>query len=184
MTPRPLCNSRLKNCHIGPNLHLHPVSMAWGYFLESKQEPQFAGKCYEGGIITSMHRVTECTIIETSALGSAAFTAMVPWESGHDMNERMRRYARTAHTFALVHDRGAGSVDGEGHVSFSLSRGDTDELREGLRRALRILVAADATEVGTHRSDGLRLRCKGVRDKDLEAFFDEDPQNTPNRRSP
>ncbi|KAF6994590.1 hypothetical protein CFC21_011252 [Triticum aestivum] len=173
MTPPLLRNSGLKNRHIGRNLHLHPVSMAWGYFPENKQAVPITGKSYEGGIITSMHRVTPRTIIETPALGPGAFAAMVPWESGRDMKERMSRFARTAHAFALVRDRGSGFVDCEGRLRFTPSRDDTRELRNGLRHVLRILVAAGAAEVGTHRSDGLRLRCKGVRDEDLEAFLDE-----------
>ncbi|RLN42522.1 long-chain-alcohol oxidase FAO1-like [Panicum miliaceum] len=175
MTPPLLRSSGLKNRHIGRNLHLHPVSMAWGYFPEDKQqEPRpLTGTCYEGGIITTMHRVTARTIVQAPALGPGCMASLIPWESGRDMKDRMRRYARTAHAFALVRDRGAGTVGGVGRVRYTPGREDVEELRGGLRRALRILVAAGAAEVGTHRSDGLRLRCGGLRDEDLEAFLAE-----------
>nr|XP_045090335.1 long-chain-alcohol oxidase FAO1-like [Aegilops tauschii subsp. strangulata] len=167
MTPPLLRKSGLKNKHIGRNLYLHPASMAWGYFPEDT----VTGKCYQGGVITSMHRVTERTVIETPALAPGMFATVMPWVSGRDMKHRMLRYARTAHLVALVRDRGQGFVDGVGRVRFTPSPDDTRELCSALRRALRILVAAGAAEVGIHRSDGLRLGCKGVGDEDLEAFL-------------
>ncbi|CBI23676.3 unnamed protein product, partial [Vitis vinifera] len=140
LTPPLMISSGLKNQHIGQNLHLHPVAMVWGYFPDSNSE--FEGKAYEGGIITSMHKVVseDCqvrAIIETPALGPGSFAALCPWE-----------------------DEGTGKVKVEGRISYNLSAIDKENLRAGVRQGLRILIAAGAVEVGTYRSDGQRLKNK------------------------
>ncbi|EES07164.1 long-chain-alcohol oxidase FAO2 [Sorghum bicolor] len=176
LTPVLLRGSGLSNRHIGKNLHLHPTALVWGYFPDTM--PDLKGKTYEGGIITSLHKVEGApgaparAILETPAMGLAGAGTLFPWVSGSDLKERMLRYGRTVHLFSLVRDRGSGSVLGERRVAYHLDATDAENMREGLRRALRILAAAGAAEIGTHRSDGQRFACRGATEAALEEFLD------------
>ncbi|CAK9151248.1 unnamed protein product [Ilex paraguariensis] len=141
LTPPLMISSGLKNPNIGRNLHLHPVLMAWGYFPESNSE--LKGNTYEGGIITSVHKVgsdksNPTAIIEVPALGPGSFSALCPWVSGLDFKKRILK----------------------------------ENMKTGLRQALRILIAAGAVEVGTHQSDGQRIICKGTSEEEMEEFLD------------
>ncbi|KAL0419737.1 UNVERIFIED_CONTAM: Long-chain-alcohol oxidase FAO2 [Sesamum radiatum] len=75
---------------------------------------ELKGKSFEGGILTSLHKVQSeqesdiQAIVEAAALGPASFAALFPWASRRDMNDRMTKYARTAVLFALARDHGSG----------------------------------------------------------------------------
>ncbi|KAE8670564.1 Long-chain-alcohol oxidase FAO1 [Hibiscus syriacus] len=174
-TPLLMYSSGLKNQNIGRNLHLHPVLMAWGYFPNSNSE--FKGKSHEGGIITSVHKVVADdnklqAIIETPSMGPAQYSVLCPWISGLDLKTRMLKFSRTAHMITIIRDRGSGIVNVGGRVTYKFDALDRQNMIAGLRQSLRILVAAGAVEVGTHRSDGQRIRCKGKSNEELEEFLD------------
>ncbi|KAK7344034.1 hypothetical protein VNO77_13247 [Canavalia gladiata] len=174
-TPPLMISSGLKNKNIGKNLHLHPVLMAWGYFPDSICD--LKGKIYEGGIITSVHKVLSedskvKAIVETPAMGPGAFSTMFPWNSGLDFKERMLKYSRTVQLITIIRDRGCGEVRREGRVHYELDESDKENIKDGLQQALKILIAAGAVEVGTHRSDGQRIECNENNEKEVKKFVE------------
>ncbi|OMP07852.1 hypothetical protein COLO4_07001 [Corchorus olitorius] len=178
-TPPLMISSGLKNPNIGRNLHLHPCLVAWGYFPEESSE--IKGKTYQGAIITSFHKVTSeesndvHAIVQTPALGPASVAALSPWISGSELKDRMLRYPRWCHLFTLIRDQGSGEVMEEGKVKYQFSEKDKENLKLGLRQVIRILIAAGAVEVGTHRNDGQRIKCKDLTEEKLQEFLENVP---------
>lgn len=184
-TPTLLRRSGLKNPNIGKYLHLHPVVMAWGYFPET---PEPGKKSYEGGIMTAMSTVVADldksgygAVIQTPALHPGMFSILMPWVSGKDIKERMRRYSRTAHVFALGRDRGWGRVKSESCISYEMEKGDEENLQRGLEKMLRILAGAGAEEVGTHHGEGRSINVKTASYREFERFVKEESSGRPIR---
>ncbi|GMN47620.1 hypothetical protein TIFTF001_016795 [Ficus carica] len=178
-TPTLLKQSGLRNPNIGKHLHLHPVAMAWGYFPENSFLPK--KKSYEGGIMTAMSTVVAefdksgyGTVIQTPALHPGMFSILMPWVSGKDLKDRMRRFSRTAHVFALARDKGYGTVNSESGISYQLDAGDEENLKRGVEKVLRILAAAGAEEIGTHHGKGKSINVKRESYRELERFVKEE----------
>ncbi|CAM6009458.1 unnamed protein product [Sphagnum balticum] len=178
MTPPLLLNSGLENKNIGKNLHLHPGQSVWGIFPEGSG-PE--GTSYEGGIMTAYSRVSRRdsssygALLETLCLHPGIFAAFIPWCSGMDAKQRMLHYSRTVHICSVTRDKGSGSVrvdrNREPTFDYTLSDYDEETMMIGVDQALRVLVAAGATQIGTHQFDGECFCVQGANTADLEAYL-------------
>ncbi|KAI3865492.1 hypothetical protein MKX03_020630 [Papaver bracteatum] len=165
------------NPNIGKHLHLHPVAMAWGYFppetpLLSDVWPEKEKRSYEGGIMTAMSTV----VADFNKTGYGMFAALTPWVSGVDFRERMCKFSRTAHIFALARDEGSGEVKSMNTVWYKMDQRDEQKLKRGTEKMLRILVAAGAEEIGTHHCEGKRLKVKAVSCHELQRFIKDESE--------
>ncbi|KAK7262818.1 hypothetical protein RJT34_30399 [Clitoria ternatea] len=183
-TPVLLKRSGLKNENIGRHLHLHPVAMAWGHFPDSPSPdlwPEKHKKSYEGGIMTAMSTVVAefdksgyGAVIQTPALHPGMFSILMPWISGIDIKDRMSKFSRTAHVFALARDQGSGTVNSTTSISYQMKDVDKENLKSGIEKVLRILAAAGAEEIGTHNNKGRSLNVKKVSFHEFEKFVKEE----------
>ncbi|GER30320.1 long-chain-alcohol oxidase [Striga asiatica] len=181
-TPGLLRRSGLRNPNIGRNLRLHPVVMAWGHFPDGPDcWPGPEKRSFEGGIMTAMSKEVANfetsgygALIQTPSLHPGMFSIVTPWASGQDVKARMVKFPRTAHVFALARDVGSGEVVSETDVRYEVGPADTESLREGVGRALRILAAAGAEEIGTHHREGRVLKVRETDRRELERFVEEE----------
>ncbi|EPS61567.1 hypothetical protein M569_13229, partial [Genlisea aurea] len=179
-TPALLKKSRLKNRHIGRNLHLHPVVMGWGYFPDGPESwPETEKVSYEGAIMTAMSKslmISNRAIIQTPALHPGMFSALMPWISGDAHKKKMLKFPRTANLFTLVRDLGTGEVNSPTDISYRVDDRDEENLRRGMEMVLRILAAAGAEEIGTQHKQGRVLNVKRATEEELEKFVKEESE--------
>ncbi|MED6177148.1 hypothetical protein PIB30_095207 [Stylosanthes scabra] len=183
-TPPLLKRSGLKNPNIGRNLHLHPVAMGWGYFPDTDMDTDTTlsfKKSYEGGIMTAMSTVVADfdksgygAVIQTPSLHPGMFSTLMPWISGADMKDRMSKFSRTAHVFALARDQGSGRVKSACNIRYRMKDVDKENLRRGMEKVLRILAGAGAEEIGTHHNKGRVLNVKKASYNELDKFVREE----------
>jgi long-chain-alcohol oxidase len=85
----------------------------------------------------------------------------------------MLKFPRTSHLITIIRDKASGKVTTEGRIRYRLDSTDKENMRAGLQQAVRILIAAGAVEVGTHRSDGQRIKINdNTSEKEIEEFID------------
>jgi long-chain-alcohol oxidase len=93
-------------------------------------------------------------LIQTPILHPGTFAAAIPWRSASSYKESMVKYSRTCSLIVLLRDSGAGTVetksDGSLNIHYKLRSDDATRARAGVEKALRVLVAAGAVEVGGH----------------------------------
>ena len=83
-----------------------------------------------------------------------------------DFKERMARFSRTVTLCVVTRDESSGQVsvepDGTTAITYTLNAADEQTALAGIEKGLRVLIAAGATEIGTHQQDGERFRVRGM----------------------
>jgi choline dehydrogenase-like flavoprotein len=155
-TPALLRRSGLRNRNVGKNLHLHPVTVAWGVFDDELRPWE--------GAMQALYSDEHCELgagygvkYETAAMHPHVVNGFWPWRGGRAHHELMRALPNTTGVGALLRDRDPGEVrvgrDGEPVVRYRLSDFDRDNLRTGLDGAARILEAAGARRIFSSHAD-------------------------------
>lgn len=96
-------------------------------------------------------------------------------DAAADFKERMARFSRTVTLCVVTRDESTGQVrvaaDGTPAITYTLNAADEATALEGIEKGLRVLIAAGATEVGTHQQDGERFSLKGMHIPTIKPHF-------------
>jgi choline dehydrogenase-like flavoprotein len=148
-TPILLQKSGLKHEAIGKNLYLHPTAVVSGLYNEEI-------KSWQGVMMSAINdefaRMTENFgfKIETPPVHAGLFGLGMPWLSAKNHKELMLKASQTAHFIILTRDKFGGTVkankQGHAEIRYKLHDFDKKHLLKGFEEAVKIHLAAGATE--------------------------------------
>jgi len=174
-TPALLVRSGLSNANIGANLHLHPVTVAYGVYDQpvlgwqgppmTRYTRQFANLDGRGYGVR----------LETAPSHPGIAALSLPWVSGREHKRLMQRLDHLANIIVLTRDYYGGRVtvdrDGNPVLHYRLHPYDARHLMKGLLEALRVHRAAGALEVSSPHNAQLIYR--DGQDGDFESFLEQ-----------
>jgi len=172
-TPAVLLRSGLRNPNIGRHLHLHPTTGTSGLFAQpirawqgppmTRLTAEFADLDAKGYGVRLMNA--------PSHPGMLAFAT--PWQSGRRHKQVMQQSEYTANIIVVTRDRHAGRVTldaaGNPRVEYTLAPYDARHMLKGIQEALRIHVAAGASEV--HSPQSIRPAFRPGGDESFDRFL-------------
>ncbi|KAL4390089.1 hypothetical protein AHAS_Ahas03G0110200 [Arachis hypogaea] len=82
----------------------------------------------------------------------------------------MFKYSRAAHFITIIRDNSFGKIKTEWMRKYELDDSDRENMKEGLKQALQILIVMGAVELGT--SDDHRIKCEAKSVKELREFVE------------
>lgn len=171
-TPAILLRSGIRGPAIGDYLRLHPVTAVWARFdqrvdpwtgiLQTRYSEEFADLDGEGYGFR----------FETAPIHPLFPAAFIGWQDGMSFKRDVLGLGHLDVGGILLRDKGHGKVrvrrDGTPIWKYKISRYDQAHVREGVRRAAQMYVAAGASELVS--STVLPVRWRRASDRNLEDF--------------
>ncbi len=148
-TPVLLQKSGLQHKEIGRNLYLHPTSVVSGIYDEKIES-------WKGVMMSAINDEFSRMSgnfgfkIETPPVHAGLFGLGMPWKSAQQHKELMLKAYQTAHFVILTRDKFGGTVKanryGRAEIQYKLHDFDKKHLLKGFEEAIKIHLAAGATE--------------------------------------
>lgn len=156
-TPAIMIRSGLRNPNIGANLHLHPTTVTVGVFDEQVNPwlgPPIARSSFE---FADLDGKGYGVWLENAPSHPGMFGLATAWTGARKFKEDVQRIANTANIIILTRDRDGGCIKvnkaGQPVIHYRISDYDRVHLLRGVQEALRVHVAAGATQVTAPQYD-------------------------------